>query len=167
MTGARAFRLPAELDSSHTLPLPLFLSNTKLKAQARCGLGAHSSKYFGATSGPWREGAGHQRGRELPDCWFTPEHWVFPTGRLLSSPPPSCGVAFEGEKQSIPGWPLQRCWQHSVLPHQCLPARVDSEPSSGNQSDHFAHFPSLTGRRAAGSRGGVSPARPQPPLPQR
>lgn len=44
---------------------------------------------------------------------------------------------------------------------------MDSEPSSGNQSDHFAHFPSLPGRRAARSQGGVNPARPQPPLPQR
>ncbi|XP_062072099.1 collagen alpha-1(I) chain-like [Lepus europaeus] len=40
------------------------------------------------------------------------------------------------------------------------PARVDSEPGSGNQSDHFAHFPSLPG---AGGRLGVGqhwPLRP-------
>ena len=164
---AWSFRLVAELDSSsHTPPLPLFLSNTKIKARVRCGPGTQSPKYSWLKSGPGRRGLGT---RGVGSCQTTGSYLKlgFPTGRLLSLPPPSCRVSFEDGKQSIPGWPCQRRWRGSILPHQCLPARVDSEPGSGNQSDHFAHFPSLPGRQAARSQGGVNPARSQPPLLQR
>lgn len=129
-------------------------------------MGVQSSKYSRLKSGPGRR---ELDTRGVGSCQTAGSYLKlgFPTGRLLSLPPPFCRVSFEDGKQSIPGRPCQRRWRGSILPHQCLPARVDSEPSSGNQSDHFAHFPSLPGRRAARSQGGVNPARPQPPLPQR
>ena len=113
-----------------------------------------------------QKGAGHQRGGELPDYWFIPETG-FPNRTSAVPPTPILQGLLRGWKQSIPGWPCQRRWRGSILPDQCLPARVDSEPGSGNQSDHFAHFPSLPGRLAARSQGGVNPARSQPPLLQR
>lgn len=85
------------------------------------------------------------------------------TWGLGSRPPPWPG-AFQGRKQSLVGWPLQR---GSVPPP--LPARVDSQPGPGNQSDHFAHFPSLPrggGRRLPGwgdpAPNPTSPAAPWP-----
>ena len=113
-----------------------------------------------------QKGAGHQRGGELPDYWFIPETG-FPNRTSAVPPTPILQGLLRGWKQSIPGWPCQCRWRGSILPHQCLPAPVDSEPGSGNQSDHFAHFPSLPGRLAARSQGGVNPARSQPPLLQR
>ena len=156
----------ARLNPSQGARIPHALSNTKINARVRCGPGTQSPKYSWLKSGPGRRGLGT---RGVGSCQTTGSYLKlgFPTGRLLSLPPPSCRVSFEDGKQSIPGWPCQRRWRGSILPHQCLPARVDSEPGSGNQSDHFAHFPSLPGRQAARSQGGVNPARSQPPLLQR
>ena len=99
-----SFRLVAELDSSsHTPPLPLFLSNTKIKARVHCGPGTQSPKYSWLKSGPGRRGLGT---RGVGSCQTTGSYLKlgFPTGRLLSLPPPSCRVSFQDGKQSIPGW---------------------------------------------------------------
>lgn len=120
-----------------------------------------------ANVGTAAEGAGHRRGEELPDCWFTPETGFPQPDACCPSHPHPAGSPSRVENKASQDSFANATGGAQSSPHQCLPARVDSEPGSGNQSDHFAHFPSLPRRPAAGSQGGVSPARPQPPLPQR
>lgn len=79
----------------------------------------------------------------------------FPQLDACCSPTPTPQGRLGGWKTTRPGWPLTPLAGFSP-PHQCLPARVDSKLGSGNQSDHFAHFPRLLGRCSATSQGGVS-----------
>lgn len=129
---------------AHSCPIP---SQTEIKA-GRLAAGG---------PGPGREGAGGVgRGglAHLPKLGFPtappacrPPH-PNPTGRPWR-------VYHEGDR--LTGWPLQPArWWGSVPLHPPpsppgLPARVDSQLGSRNQSDHFAHFPTFPGRQAAGS----------------
>lgn len=76
-----------------------------------------------------------------------------------------------GSRPQSRGRPLQRGRPGPGPPAPAqprLPARVDSEPGSRNQSDHFARFPGLPGGGGGGRLlGWVSPARPRPPPPLR
>lgn len=120
---------------------------------------SRSSKYCPAAGRRWRGlgargvGSALSAGSQLK-TGFPPRDACCPPK------PPLHRVALEGRKQSLPG-----VASPAFPPPHRLPVRVDSELGSGNQSDHFAHFPSLPGRRAADSQGGVSPAQPRPRLP--
>ena len=145
VSSAWSFRLVAELDSSsHTPPLPLFLSNTKIKAQVRCGPGAQSSKYSWLKSGQGRRGLGT---RGVGSCQTTGSYLKlgFPTGLLLSLPPPSCRVSFEdgnkasqgglanaaGGAQSSPTNACQPAWIPSPAPETSLTTSPISQASPG------------------------------------
>lgn len=145
-------RLVAEPgSSSHSCPLPSFTD----RAQSPGSLPTGGSHLWHSWPMPALAGRDSTSGLGGDQPAGTRRRTALPTLAACCSPTPR--VTVEGGKQSVPGWPLVPL--AGVLPHQRLPARVDSERGSGNQSDHFAHFPSLLGRWAATSQGGVSAAR--------